>query len=132
MSEPDSSAQRCMVLYDGDCPACARYISASGLAQRDDVALLDARRHPELVERHAAAGRAIDDGMVVTVDGAVHFGAAATRAIAELGRPRSPGARFLLWFVGRAPWARPLYPLLSAGRRVLLRALGRPLIVESR
>lgn len=123
MSEP-----RCTVLYDGECPACARYIAASGMAQRADVALLDARKHPELVAEHAAAGRAIDDGMVVTVDGAVHFGAAATRAIADIARPQTPGARFLVWFVGRAPWARPLYPMLSAGRRLLLRALGRPLI----
>ena len=102
------------------------------MARRADVALLDARKHPELVAQHAAAGRVIDDGMVVTVDGAVHFGADATRAIADIARPQTPGARFLVWFVGRAPWARPLYPVLSAGRRLLLRALGRPLIAENR
>jgi predicted DCC family thiol-disulfide oxidoreductase YuxK len=119
---------RCTVLYDGQCPACARYIAASGLAQRADVVLLDARVHPEIVAKHDAAGLAIDDGMIVTRDGAIHFGADATRAIAELGKPETLGARFLLWFVGRAPWARALYPALAAGRRVLLRALGRPLI----
>jgi predicted DCC family thiol-disulfide oxidoreductase YuxK len=72
----------CTVLYDGECPACARYIAASGLAERTDVALLDARHQPELVAQHAAAGHDIDEGMVVTQNGAVHFGADATRAIA--------------------------------------------------
>jgi len=44
------------VLYDGACPACARYVAATGLAERpDDVALIDARTHPELVAEHAAA-----------------------------------------------------------------------------
>jgi predicted DCC family thiol-disulfide oxidoreductase YuxK len=119
---------RCAVHYDGDCPLCARYVAASGLAQHPDVALLDARHHPEIVAKHGAAGLSIDDGMIVTRDGAVQFGADATRAIADLGRPKTRGARFMLWFVGRAPWARGLYPVLAAGRRLLLRAMGRPLI----
>ncbi len=114
------------VLYDGACPACSRYIAATGLAERDEIALIDARTHPELVAEHAAAGRLIDDGMVVAVDGAIHYGAGATRKLAEIGRPATPARRFLLWFVGKGPWASALYPLLAAGRRWLLRGLGRP------
>jgi predicted DCC family thiol-disulfide oxidoreductase YuxK len=116
------------VLYDGACPACARYIAATGLVGRRDIALIDARAQPTLVAEHAAAGRSIDDGMVVAIDGEVHFGAAATRKLAEIGRPTTPARRFLLWFVGKAPWANALYPALAAGRRGLLRLLGRPLI----
>jgi predicted DCC family thiol-disulfide oxidoreductase YuxK len=116
------------VLYDGACPACSRYVAATGLAERGDIALIDARTHPELVAEHAAAGRSIDDGMVVAIDGEVHFGAAATRKLAEIGQPATPARRFLLWFVGRAPWANALYPALAAARRGLLRLLGRPLI----
>jgi predicted DCC family thiol-disulfide oxidoreductase YuxK len=114
------------VLYDGACPACSRYIAATGLAERGDIALIDARTHPELVAEHAAAGRLIDDGMVVAVDGAIHYGTSATRKLAEIGRPATPARRFLLWFVGKGPWASALYPLLAAGRRWLLRGLGRP------
>jgi predicted DCC family thiol-disulfide oxidoreductase YuxK len=116
------------VLYDGACPACSRYIAATGLARRRDIALIDARADPALVAEHAAAGRKIDDGMVVAVDGVIHFGSDATRKLAEIGRPATAARRFLLWFVGKAPWADPLYPLLAAGRRSLLRLLGRPLI----
>jgi predicted DCC family thiol-disulfide oxidoreductase YuxK len=116
------------VLYDGACPACSRYVAATGLAGRSDIALIDARQAPALVAEHAAAGRNIDEGMVVAVDGVMHFGADATRKLAEIGQPATAGRRFLLWFVGRAPWARALYPALSAGRRWMLRRLGRPLI----
>lgn len=116
------------VLYDGACPACTRYIAATGLAERSDIALIDARTHPAFVAEHAAAGRAIDDGMVVGIGGAVHYGADATRKLAEIGQPATPARRFLLWFVGKAPWSDALYPVLSAGRRALLRVLGRPLI----
>jgi predicted DCC family thiol-disulfide oxidoreductase YuxK len=118
------------VLYDGACPACAHYVAATGLASSPDIALIDARRRPELVAEHAAAGRMIDEGMVVAMGGTMHFGADATRKLAEIGRPATSWERFLLWFVGRAPWSRALYPALSAGRRWLLRRLGRPLIAQ--
>jgi predicted DCC family thiol-disulfide oxidoreductase YuxK len=116
------------VLYDGACPACSRYVTATGLAHCSNIKLIDARQVPGLVAEHAAAGRRIDDGMVVAVDGVMHFGADATRKLAEIGQPATAGRRFLLWFVGEAPWARAVYPALSAGRRWLLRRLGRPLI----
>jgi predicted DCC family thiol-disulfide oxidoreductase YuxK len=116
------------VLYDGACPACSRYVAATGLAHCSNIKLIDARHAPKLVAEHAAAGRNIDDGMVVAAGGEMHFGADATRKLAEIGRPTTAGRRFLLWFVGQAPWARALYPALSAGRRWLLRRLGRPLI----
>jgi len=73
-------------------------------------------------------GRSIDDGMVVAIGGEMHYGADATRKLAEIGQPATHARRFLLWFVGQAPWASALYPALSAGRRGLLRLLGRPLI----
>jgi hypothetical protein len=111
------------VLYNGAC-----YVRATGLDGRCDIALVDARTHPALVAEHAAAGRPIDDGMVVAIGGVVHYGADATRKLAEIGRPATAGSRFLLWFVGKSPWARALYPALSAGRRGLLRLLGRGLI----
>jgi len=116
------------VLYDGACPACSRYVAATGLRERGDITLIDARTNPALVAEHAAAGRRIDDGMVVAIDGVVHYGADATRKLAEIGRPASGASRFLLWLVGTAPWARALYPALSAGRRGLLRLIGRDLI----
>ena len=117
------------VLYDGECPACAHYIAASGIRdKRPDVTLIDARSNPDLVAQHGSAGRDIDDSMIVVVDGVTYCGAAATQKIAEVGVPSTPYGRWLLWTVGRAPWAGALYPVLARGRRALLRMLGRELI----
>src|SRR5262249_55415750 len=79
------------VLYDGACPACSRYVAATGLAHCSGIKLIDARGQPDLVAEHAAAGRMIDEGMMVSVDGVVHFGADATKKLAELGQPATPG-----------------------------------------
>jgi predicted DCC family thiol-disulfide oxidoreductase YuxK len=117
------------VLYDGQCPVCSHYIAASRIGERrPDVRLIDARSSPDLVKQHGRAGRAIDDGMIVVVSGASYHGVAATEKIADLGMPATRYARCLLWTVGRAPWSRGLYPVLAAGRRILLRRLGRDLI----
>ena len=128
MTSTDRSTNDDYVLYDGACPACAHYIAATGLAERSGIALIDARTHPALVAEHAAAGRSIDDSMVVAIGGVMHYRADATRKLAEIGRPGTRWRQFLLWFVGKAPWSDALYPVLSAGRRALLRVLGRPLI----
>ena len=72
------------VLYDGACPACSRYIAATGLAGTRDIALIDARTAPALVAEHAAAGRKIDDSMVVAVDGVIWSDAGAADPIAAL------------------------------------------------
>jgi predicted DCC family thiol-disulfide oxidoreductase YuxK len=123
MTEPD------YILYDGQCPACAHYIAASGIGEKcPGVELVDARSNPDLVAQHGRAGRDIDESMVVVVDGVTYSGADATRKIAEIAAPSTPYARWLLWAVGRAPWARALYPVLARGRRGLLRLLGRDLI----
>jgi hypothetical protein len=90
--------------------------------------LIDARTNPALVAEHAKAGRAIDRGMVVAIDGIIHYGADSTRKIGEIGRPAGSAQRILLWIIGKAPWANALYPVLAAGRRGLLRLLGRSLI----
>src|SRR5262245_65741969 len=119
------------VLYDGQCPACAHYIAATGLTGRADVKLMDARVNPALVAEHAAAGRSIDESMVVAIGGVVHYGADATRKLAEIGHPTTPWQRFLLWFVCKAPWADARYPGLAAGRCGLLRILS-PALVDPR
>src|SRR5947208_2579922 len=62
------------VLYDGACPACSRYIAATGLASGDDIALIDARGDRALVAEHAAAGRRIDEVMVAEATGGIGSG----------------------------------------------------------
>lgn len=115
------------LLYDGECPACSAYVAMSRLRQgHPGLHVISARNEPELVARLRRMGYEINEGMVLRLDGNIHFGAEATRMIAELGRS-SPSfwRRAALSFIGTAPWSARLYPWLNRGRQLLLRLLGR-------
>jgi hypothetical protein len=88
--------------------------------------VMSARTEPELVAELRDAGYEINEGMVLSLDGAIHFGADATHTIAVLGQTsRSRWRRAALAGIGTAPWARRLYPWLNRARGLLLRLLGR-------
>lgn len=115
------------LLYDGDCPVCSAYVAMARLRQLyPDLRIISARSEPALVAELRGRGYEINEGMVLRLDGAIHFGADATREIAVLGRAsRSRWRRAALGLIGTAPWASALYPWLNRGRRLLLRRLGR-------
>jgi predicted DCC family thiol-disulfide oxidoreductase YuxK len=115
------------LLYDGRCPVCSAYVAMARLRRlHPDLKLLDARSAPALVADLRGRGYEINEGMVLCLDGAIHFGADATRMIALLGSA-SPSwwHRTALGLVGTAPWSRWIYPWLNRGRGVLLRLLRR-------
>jgi hypothetical protein len=117
-------------LYDGECPACRSYVALARLRRHfPDIRVLDARREPDLVAALRARGFEINDGMVLCLDGVIHFGPEATRTIGIMERPVAALApRLALAFIGTAPWSRRLYPMLNGARGMLLRLLGRKLI----
>jgi len=115
------------LLYDGDCPVCSTYVAIARLQQLyPNLRVINARSERTLVVELRREGYEINDGMVLSLDGTIYFGADAMRVIANLGRLSPPlWRRAALAFTGTAPWARPLYPWLNRGRQVLLRMLGR-------
>lgn len=115
------------LLYDGECPACSAYVAMSRLRQLyPDLRVVSARDEPALVAELRRAGYELNDGMVLSLGGVIHFGPDATRMIAVMGRAStSRWRRGVLAFIGTAPWARPLYPWLNRCRQLLLRILGR-------
>jgi predicted DCC family thiol-disulfide oxidoreductase YuxK len=115
------------LLYDGDCPACGAYVAIARLRQLyPDLRIVSARSEPALVAGLRQRGFEINEGMILSLDGRIHFAADAVHMIATLGRASpSRWRRAALGFVGTAPWARPLYPWLNRGRLVMLMLLGR-------
>jgi predicted DCC family thiol-disulfide oxidoreductase YuxK len=115
------------LLYDGECPVCSAYVAISRLRQiYPGLRVLDARAEPALVAELRGRGYEINTGMVLRLDGVIHFGADATRAIAVFGRAGpSRWRRAVLGAIGTAPWSRRLYPWLNRGRSLLLRLLRR-------
>jgi predicted DCC family thiol-disulfide oxidoreductase YuxK len=129
-----STRERCpegdFLLYDGECPACSAYVAMTRLRQLyPAIRVMSARTEPALVAELRGLGYEINEGMVLCLDGVIHFGPDATRMIAVLGSA-SPSwwRRAVLGGIGTAPWARRLYPWLNRARFVLLRLLGRKLI----
>ncbi len=127
-SSTSSSPPPVRVLYDGECPFCANYVTMARLRERvGEVELIDARTRPDLVQAHKAAGRAIDDGMIVETPDAVYYGGDAVWAINAL-LSRNPVLNALS---GRAT-LKFVYPGLRFGRNTALRVLGRKPIDPAR
>jgi predicted DCC family thiol-disulfide oxidoreductase YuxK len=115
------------LLYDGECPVCSAYVAVASLRQLHlGLKVLNARAEPDLVAELRGRGYEINDGMVLCLDGVVHFGADATRVIALMARSSpSRWRRAGSALIGAAPWSRRLYPRLNRGRQALLRLLRR-------
>ena len=126
-SPNEGSGDADFLLYDGECPACSAYVAMTRLRQlHPGLRVINARSEPALVAELRGKGCEINEGMVLCLDGVIHFGPDATRMIAVLGRSSpSRWRRTALAAVGTAPWARRLYPWLNRTRMLLLRMLGR-------
>jgi predicted DCC family thiol-disulfide oxidoreductase YuxK len=122
---PEQGRMTATVIYDGDCPFCARYTALLALRSVTDVVLINARERPDLVQTYLAQGLDLNDGMIAILDGRTLHGAEAMRAISLLA-----GQASLFTLINRLAFSSPavgrrLYPLLRLGRHLTLRALGR-------
>jgi len=115
------------VIYDGDCPFCASYVSMMRLRDAvGEVELVNARECDPRVRAVQEAGHDLDEGMVVLWRDEVFFGDGAVHLLATLSSEKGG----LFDRMQRAAFANPrraarLYPVLAAGRRLFLRLVGR-------
>jgi predicted DCC family thiol-disulfide oxidoreductase YuxK len=121
---PDS---RIVVVYDGDCPLCSSYTRMMRLSKAvGRPSLVNARERPELVKALAESGLNLDEGMAVYYQGRLYAGSDAVNLLALLTTPVDFANRVAAGVLGRPALARAVYPLLRAGRNLLLRLKGRP------
>ena len=126
--EPRPVADKAWLVYDGECPACRNY--ARLLDARESVGeliLVDAREGGEVVDEIRRLGYDLNEGMVLKMNGRRYFGAEALNVLAAMSARRGG---FGFGAVNRALFASPRaarigYPLLKAGRRALLKILGK-------
>ncbi len=120
------SADEVLVIYDGDCPVCNHFVRGARLHKASrGLRLVSAREDVPEVHAALAAGFDFDDGMLVRIGARYYFGADAAHMLVLLSTPYGLFNR-LLFLVLRSPGrARAAYPLLRAGRNLLLRLLGR-------
>jgi hypothetical protein len=113
------------IIYDGDCPFCASYVGLLRLRETyGEVAVVNAREYPELVEELARRDMDLDDGMVLVLNGEYFHGAECVHRLALLASGSKPFNRINKWIFERKKAAAVLYPFLRAGRNLSLRILG--------
>jgi len=126
---PDTTPERLTIIYDGDCPFCGAYAKLYAVrANAGDLAMVNARDHPDVVNALRAKGMEINDGMVVTWQGRTYWGAYAMHILSVLGAQSGFFGFANRALFGRRTIARFTYPVLAFCRRLTLATLRRKLI----
>ncbi len=116
-----------VIIYDGECPVCTRYVRMARLREAaGEVTLVNARErdHPRVAEVRAR-GLDLNEGMVVLLDGQMHYGSDAMVVLSALSTRSGLFNRMMRVAFASPRRARWLYPVLVRGRLLLLRLLGR-------
>ena len=124
------SASRAWLVYDGECPLCknyARYLRVKEAV--GELTLVDARKGGALVDEIRNLPHDLDEGMVLKMSGRYYTGHEALNVLALLSERRGVFSRVNRLVFSSPPAARIGYPLLKAGRWLLLRFKGIPPLV---
>lgn len=117
------------VVYDGGCPFCANYVTLMNLRNAvGAVSLVDARTNAPEVKTLAARGYDLNEGMAVLFGDKVYYGEDAVTFISSLTNSRNWLGRLVTELLRTPSRAALFYPIMKLGRRVALKALGRPLL----
>jgi predicted DCC family thiol-disulfide oxidoreductase YuxK len=119
------------VVYDGMCPFCASYVRLCRmreLAQR--VHLIDARSDHPMVEEVKTRGLSLENGLAVKWNGHYYHGAEALAMMAMFGSESGLLSRLNRFMFSRPKLGGFLYPAMVAARRLTLKLLGRPPIMN--
>ncbi|MBT8144261.1 MAG: DUF393 domain-containing protein [Gammaproteobacteria bacterium] len=115
-----------VLVYDGDCPMCNAYCRMVRIREAaGDLRLYDAREGGPIVEDLTARGLDVDEGMVLIAGEQLYYGSDAIHAL-SLMSSRSGFFNRLNYLVFKSKTlSAVLYPVLKAGRNLLLKMLGR-------
>ncbi len=121
MNEPEI-----LLIYDKQCPVCDAYCRALYRTEPGgSLRLIDAREPTALMQEITRQGLDIDQGMVVKVDGTLHYGANAIHVLARLSRAPGIFSRLNRWLFRTERRSRIVYPMLRSARNLLLKAMRR-------
>ncbi|MEP3654514.1 MAG: DCC1-like thiol-disulfide oxidoreductase family protein [Litorimonas sp.] len=114
------------IYYDGECPFCAKYVSFLRLKEAvGSVDLVNLRDHSEKRDEFISQGYDVDQGMVVDMNGKLSFGTDAVNQLALLSTPSGIFNKINKFLFSSTFLAALLYPILKAGRWLVLFLLGR-------
>lgn len=121
-----TSGNQAVVIYDGACPVCSRYVSYLRLADAvGKPKLIDARQDADLAAALMREGINLDQGMVFILNGKMYAGADAVHAMALCSTPSTTFNKINAWIFQTPQVSRALYPVLKFLRNCLLFILGK-------
>lgn len=113
------------LVYDGECPVCRSYVQHVRLKQAaGELHLVNAREPSALRDEVLAAGLDLDEGIVLKIGPHLYHGADAAHRLSLLTTGSGGFNRLNARLFASPRMARLAYPLLRAGRNLLLRLLG--------
>ena len=115
-----------IIVYDGHCPFCSRYVQLLRLRETvGKVELIDARDGGPVVQALLDAGYDLNEGMVAQMNGATYHGADCIHFLALMTTSSGLFNRLNAAIFKHPRVASFLYPSMRAGRNAVLRVLGR-------
>ncbi len=112
------------LVYDKECPACGYYCNLVRIRESvGELVLVDAREPGPLMEEITAAGLDIDQGMVLIAGDRMYYGVDAIHALSIMGTRSGVFNRVTYWCFKSKVVSGILYPILRAGRNLLLKIL---------
>jgi len=115
-----------LLVYDKECPVCDNYCGLVRIKESaGDLKIIDARESSAALDEITALGLDIDQGMVVKMDGDIHYGADAIHALALISSRSSFFNRLNYWMFKSRRVSHIVYPVLKFCRNMLLKILGR-------
>lgn len=118
--------QQILLVYDKQCPACDYYCNLVRIRESvGRLVLVDAREGGPVMDEITRSGLDIDQGMVLKIGENMYYGADAIHMLALLGTRSGVFNRLSFWTFRSRRLSRALYPVLRAGRNLLLKMLGK-------
>ena len=119
------------IVYDGECPFCSNFVALMTLKEAvGRVDLIDARSAHPIVGTLFEQKYDLDEGMVVIYGEKIYYGSDAVAIISALSNHDGWIARLISLALRRPRRANVIYPWMKAGRRTVLKMLGRSRIRE--
>lgn len=120
------TAQSLVLIYDGECPFCSRYVRLLRLREAvGSLRLVDARDNGPEVAAVRERGLLIDEGMVLIMDERYYHGDDCLHVLALMSSQQGWFNRLNFWMFRSAAVSRIAYPVLRAGRNLALKLMGR-------
>jgi predicted DCC family thiol-disulfide oxidoreductase YuxK len=127
-----SSMGALTIVYDGDCPVCRNYVRFLRIKETvGTVTLLDARDGGPLVDQLMQQGVDLDDGMALIMGSQLYHGSDCVNKLALMSTSSGAFNRLNAWLFQSTWRSRVLYPVMRAGRNLLLKMLNKKSLAKS-